>query len=141
MRIIYIGALVAALTALGATEAKADLTPYQRLHTCGRLVADAVNEHRAEVGRKPLRVSWSDHWVAVRYSRSMAESGVLRHSARALAGEYGENVGTAPDYLTLIAAWRDSQPHLANERYRGYTTMGPGCAVKDGRVWGTVVFR
>ncbi len=109
---------------------------YQHLGTCGKQIADSINTTRIEAGRKPLRVSWRAHQFAYRWSASMRGEQVLRHSF----GPYGENVGTAPDCETLIAAWWASEPHTENALLTRYTEMGPGTAREPGRIWGAVEF-
>jgi uncharacterized protein YkwD len=110
---------------------------YQRLGECGQQIADSINTTRVERGREPLRISWKAHRFARKWSVQMREAQVLSHSF----GPYGENVGTANDCQTLIAAWWGSEAHAANALTRWYTEMGPGSASTPGRIWGAVEFR
>jgi uncharacterized protein YkwD len=81
--------------------------------------------------------------AAKAWARHMAANGVLRHSPAALHGEYGgEIVGYAPDWLTVMAAWDQSDPHHAILVDPELERLGVGVARStDGTLFAVVVFR
>ena len=126
-----IGALVLALVAT--------LVPgYSDLGYCGRTIVDDHNRHRVEAGLAPLAVDWRMHIYALKHARAQRAEGKAFHSDQPV---YSENVGYAPDVLTLNVAWRESPGHRANILDPSYRFIGPGCARAGGRVYGTVTFR
>jgi uncharacterized protein YkwD len=97
-----------------------------------------IADYRTDRGLDGLDQSAALQDSAKAWARTMAAGGVLRHSG------YGptEIVGTAPDWLTVMAAWDQSDPHRDILTDPGLSRVGVGVARDDsGRLWAAVVFR
>jgi uncharacterized protein YkwD len=102
-----------------------------------------ITDYRATHGLPELDQARGLQDTAKTWARTMAADGVLRHSPEALRGEYGgEIVGYAPDWLTVMAAWDQSDPHRAILVARDLEKLGIGVAWSDtGRLYAVVQFR
>jgi hypothetical protein len=78
--------------------------------------------------------------AAKAWSEQMAAEGRIYHAPVGDYSPYGENVGTGPDWPTVLAAFIDSPPHLANIRDPDYRQVGIGVVRSGGRIYVTIRF-
>lgn len=106
----------------------------------------AANRERAEVGLPSLAVADDLVAVARAHGATMADGEDLHHNP-ALTSDVadwqrvGENVGRGPDVDVIHTAFMASPAHRANILEPGWTEIGVGVEVRDGRIWVTQVFR
>jgi hypothetical protein len=122
-----------------AKPASATLTP------AGTLVAK-MNAARTAAGLRAYVVRSDLNAVAQAQAARMAASHTLYHNPSLTTAVknwqwVGENVGYAPDALTLHAAFMASPGHRANVLDRDFTEVGVGYAWSGGTLWASEVFR
>lgn len=106
----------------------------------------AANRERAAAGLASLAVAGDLVAVARAHSVRMADGAELHHNASLTSQvadwqRVGENVGRGPDVGVIHTAFMESPAHRANILETGWTEIGVGVEVRDGRVWVTQVFR
>jgi uncharacterized protein YkwD len=100
-----------------------------------------ITDYRATHGLPELDQARGLQDTAKAWARTMAADGVLRHSTDGGDG-YSEIVGMGPDWLTVMAAWDQSDPHRALLLDRDLEHIGIGVAYSDtGRIYAVVQFR
>lgn len=106
----------------------------------------AANRERASAGLPALAVADDLVAVARTHSVRMADGGDLHHNPSLTSDvadwqRVGENVGRGPDVDVIHTAFMASPAHRANILEAGWSEVGVGVEVRDGRVWVTQVFR
>jgi hypothetical protein len=108
-----------------------------------------LNADRAAAGLARLESDPAIERIASGWSSAMAEAGALSHNDRYFdretrvrlnATRLGENVAVARDAEQAHRALMDSAPHRANVLDAGFTHVGVGAALRDGRWWFTEDF-
>lgn len=105
-----------------------------------------INAERKNAGLAPLSVAGDLVSVARKHSARMASKNELYHNPN-LGSEVtgwqrvGENVGRGPSVSSIHTAFMNSAGHRKNILDPGWTQVGVGVEVVDGRVWVTEVFR
>lgn len=105
-----------------------------------------INAERKNAGLAPLSVASDLVSVARKHSARMASENELYHNPN-LGSEVtgwkrvGENVGRGPSVSSIHTAFMNSAGHRKNILDPGWTQVGVGVEVVDGRVWVTEVFR
>lgn len=125
--------------ALARPAAAATATPAQ-------VLIAKMNAARVAAGLRPYVVRSDLTTVAQAQARRMASSGTLYHNPYLTTAVtnwrwVGENVGYAPDALTLNSAFMASPGHKANILDRDFTEVGVGFVVSGGRLWASETFR
>jgi Cysteine-rich secretory protein family len=129
----------AGLTAVAASPAAA-AGPYTSN------ILSSVNSARAAHGLRPYALRSDLSSVAYSWSQHMAATGTLSHNPRLTTQVtnwrwVGENVGYAPDWKTVMAAFMASPAHRANILDSDFTEIGIGVVVKGSTIWVTQDFR
>ncbi len=106
----------------------------------------AANQERAAAGLPALVVADDLVAVARTQSAAMADGDDLHHNPSLtddVAGwqRVGENVGRGPDVDVIHSAFMASPAHRDNILEAGWTEIGIGVEVRQGRIWVTQVFR
>lgn len=109
-------------------------------------ILSSVNSARASHGLRPYALRSDLSSVAYSWSQHMAATNTLSHNPRLTSQVtnwrfVGENVGYAPDWKTVMAAFMQSPAHRANILDRDFTEIGIGVVVTSDRIWVTQVFR
>lgn len=119
------------------------------LATTRTKVGGRVNEIRRNHGLRRLDCTAAANRVAQRNSRQMAGSRSMFHSSNLYSrlrnqglnpSSWGENVGYAPGWRTVVSMWMNSSGHRHNILSRGFRRCGVGASRASGRVWLTFVF-
>ena len=105
-----------------------------------------INAARAAAGLRAYAVRSDLTAVAQAQAARMAASHTLYHNPHLTTDVknwqwVGENVGYAPDALTLHAAFMASPGHKANILDHDFTEVGVGYVVSGGTLWAAEVFR
>lgn len=141
--------LVVPTTALAATEARSSARAEM-------VLAELVNDRRAEVGLPALTTRADLHDIARNWSFAQAEQGRMGHnpdltSQACCWTRIAENVGRSGGHAgagataiahALMRLWRDSAQHDATMTDAEVDQLGVGIVIDDaGTAWGTTVFR
>lgn len=142
---------LAALTALALVLAAfvagtATARPAGAATSAEKYLAGKINAARSAQGVHRLTVRADLAAVARGQAARMAGSNRLYHNPDLTRQVHnwrwvGENVGYAPDVVTVHVAFMQSPAHKANIVDRDYTEVGVGVVSKGGRVWVAEVFR
>ena len=119
------------------------LAPTARATTSAEQAVYAlINDARANVGVRPLKLSERLSRIAHRHSRQMAINRYLFHSCLTCIGgsSLGENVGYGADYQIVQGKLMASTPHRANILAKKFRRVGVGVVRRGGLAWVTQIF-
>ena len=139
-----VAAFVLVLTLLAFDSALAD--PAHATTSPAATLVAKINASRAAHGLRPYAVRSDLNAVARAQALRMAARNSLFHNPNLTRDVHnwrwvGENVGYAPDALTVNAAFMASAGHRANILDRDFTEVGVGTVYSGGRLWVAEVFR
>lgn len=126
--------------------------PLSALEATRQAIVSWTNGLRAYAKLPSLAASRNLNAVAQQHSERMVERGALFHPSnrefmdnvsRELSSwtRAGENLGSGPDWESILRAFRSSEGHASNMLFRGYDTVGVGLATDGHRnVYVTLLF-
>jgi uncharacterized protein YkwD len=138
--------VVAALTSSTAVVAADTRTATARMSGAEVLLAERVDDARADRGIPRLDTRAGLSRVAQAWAEQMAREERLRHNPE-LGSEVtrwrflGENVGYGPTWRAVHAAFMRSTPHRANILDHDFTEIGVAVVAGRDRVWVVEVLR
>ncbi|MFN2526058.1 MAG: CAP domain-containing protein [Actinomycetota bacterium] len=126
--------------------ATADSTCY-KYAAADRQFTDKMNQERKSRGLGTMRLDPELSWVAKKHTQDMIKANQIFHSSSQQLtsritrwSTLGENVGVGGDVDSLHQAYMDSPDHRENILFKGFTFVGVGTVVTNGKMWTTTIF-